>query len=339
MGNGCVWVGVQDEAESLLSAMAEVGNGTFRSFPNGEAINFLRIDFTSIRRVFTLKNLLASNMNARPRLTFVGPDDRVGRATSDSDGDGLSDREEVGVGTDPLSKDTDGDGFGDFLERRLVASGFDPLDPSDADCKLALDRIDTDGDGLLDCEERFVGTSKVRFDTDADGIGDSIELLFGTNPVTDDTKLDLDFDAARNAEEVRGHSDPIENDAARRSSLAYRYEVIERGIADLDVDDPRREALAAGRSCYDFRIENITLADTRDGGRNRIFIYVAQAPFDDPSDFGVFRVACVEHVFFFPDFRDPPLPEVAITPEDFYLPTELDPDVHCVPGSPVSREG
>lgn len=334
----CVWVGIKDEAESLLSSMAEVGKGTFRSFPNGEAINFLRIDFTSIRRVFALKNLLASNENARPRLRFVGADDRVGRATPDSDGDGLDDGAEILSGTDPLDTDTDGDGFSDFLEDRLGASGFDPLDPSDADCSLAVDRLDTDGDGLLDCEERFVGTSKVRVDTDADGIPDGVELRFGTNPVTDDTKLDLDFDAARNAEEVRGHSDPAVNDAAKRSSLAYRYEVTEKTLANLAADDPRREALLQGRSCYDFKIENITLADTRAGGRNRVYIYVAQAPFDDPRDFGVFRVACVENIFLFPDFRDPPLPEVAIQPSDFYLPTEFDPEVHCVPGTPPLRE-
>lgn len=338
MGNGCLWVGVQDEAEGLLSRMAEVGLGNFRSFPNGEAINFLRIDFTSIRRTFTVKNLLASNENARPRLLFSSPEDRVGRASPDSDGDGLDDAEEEQFGTDVLEADTDGDGFSDFLEVRLSASGFDPLDPTDADCKLALDRVDTDGDGLLDCEERFVGTSKSRVDTDADGMPDGIELRFGTNPVTDDTKLDLDFDAARNAEEVRGHSDPAVNDAAKRSSLAYRYEIVQRRLDSLAEDDPRRAILAQGRSCYDFRIENVTLADTVGGGRNRVFIHVAQAPFDDPQDFGTFRVACVEQVFLYPDFRDPPLPEVAIGPEAFYLPTEFDPDQHCVTGSAPVRE-
>lgn len=335
---GCVWVGIQDEAESLLSSMAEIGQGTFRSFPNGEAINFLRIDFTSIRRVFSLKNLLATNSNARPRLFFASPEDRVGRATPDSDGDGLEDREEDVLGTDVLEADTDGDGFTDYLEARLATSGFDPLDPSDADCGLPQDRVDTDGDGLLDCEERFVGTSKARVDTDADGIPDGVELRFGTNPVSDDTKLDLDFDAARNAEEVRGHSDPTVNDAAKRSSLAYRYEVVERDLSALADDDPRRAILAQGRSCYDFRIENITLADTAGGGRNRVFIHVAQAPFDDPGDFGVFRVACVEQRFLFPDFRDPPLPEVAIPPEAFYRPTEFDPDLHCTPGAAPARK-
>jgi hypothetical protein len=44
----------------------------------------------------------------------------------DSDGDGLSDEEEIALGTDPFNPDTDGDGYPDGLE---VALGSNPLDP------------------------------------------------------------------------------------------------------------------------------------------------------------------------------------------------------------------
>jgi YD repeat-containing protein len=43
---------------------------------------------------------------------------------ADNDGDGLSNADEIGRGTDPLKPDTDGDGFPDGLE---VALGADPL--------------------------------------------------------------------------------------------------------------------------------------------------------------------------------------------------------------------
>lgn len=45
----------------------------------------------------------------------------------DTDGDGLTDEEEIIVGTDPLNPDTDGDGFPDGLE---LALGSNPLDPN-----------------------------------------------------------------------------------------------------------------------------------------------------------------------------------------------------------------
>lgn len=57
----------------------------------------------------------------------------------DSDGDGLTDREEALYGTNPLLVDTDGDGLSDYEEIKIY--GTDPLNP------------DTDGDGYTDGEE------------------------------------------------------------------------------------------------------------------------------------------------------------------------------------------
>ncbi len=47
-------------------------------------------------------------------------------SNQDSDGDGLTDDEELRLGTDPYSVDTDGDGYNDKLE---VDTGHDPLQP------------------------------------------------------------------------------------------------------------------------------------------------------------------------------------------------------------------
>ena len=64
-------------------------------------------------------------------------------STLDSDGDGLTDAEEVALGTDPNDADSDDDGLSDGEE---VALGTDPNDP------------DSDGDGVSDGEEVFLGT-------------------------------------------------------------------------------------------------------------------------------------------------------------------------------------
>jgi hypothetical protein len=49
-------------------------------------------------------------------------------ALGDPDGDGLNNREELALGTNPQAADTDGDGFSDKAE---VLAGFDPLNGSD----------------------------------------------------------------------------------------------------------------------------------------------------------------------------------------------------------------
>ncbi len=48
------------------------------------------------------------------------------RLGDDQDADGLADREERAIGTDPLNPDTDGDGLSDFQE---LVVGEDPLVP------------------------------------------------------------------------------------------------------------------------------------------------------------------------------------------------------------------
>ncbi len=65
----------------------------------------------------------ANILNAMPKPTST-PGDPLNQ---DSDGDGLSDRDEIIYGTDPFNKDTDGDGFWHGEE---MAMGYDPMDPT-----------------------------------------------------------------------------------------------------------------------------------------------------------------------------------------------------------------
>ncbi len=54
----------------------------------------------------------------------------------DKDGDGLTDQEELAIGTDPQNVDTDGDGYIDGVE---VKSGYNPLKPAPGDRLIEKD--------------------------------------------------------------------------------------------------------------------------------------------------------------------------------------------------------
>ena len=123
-------------------------------------------------------------------------------AAIDSDGDGLSDKRELKLGTDPLKVDTDGDGVSDKDEQKY---GTDPLN------------ADSDNDGIQDGEELKLGTSPTKADTDGDGISDGDELAatswspFATT--TDPLNKDSDGDGLTDGEEQAYGLDPNSGDS------------------------------------------------------------------------------------------------------------------------------
>lgn len=178
-------------AQDLLQRMADEGGGSYRSVPNGEAVNVVDIDLSVIRRVFTLKTLAATNLNVvmdASQVDFViassialeqalsyeqidlGFADAsgdgylaCGEPLVDSDGDGLADLVERVIETSPLLPDTDDDGLSDRLEWDLRPAR-DALDPDDAGClrpspctpdavdpDLCACVLDADADGVCDC--------------------------------------------------------------------------------------------------------------------------------------------------------------------------------------------
>lgn len=90
--------------------------------------------------------------------------------------------------------DTDSDGLSDADELQI---GTDISNP------------DTDEDGLDDGEEvNQYGTNPLTADSDSDGVGDSIEVLIGSDPLIADGDLDSDGDGFSNSQEVQMNTDP-----------------------------------------------------------------------------------------------------------------------------------
>jgi outer membrane protein OmpA-like peptidoglycan-associated protein len=117
---------------------------------------------------------------------------------ADTDGDGLSDGDEVNkYKTNPLKADSDGDGLTDGQE--VTTYHTNPM------------IADTDGDGLKDGEEVLTyKTDPLKADTDGDGLKDGEEVLtYKTDPL----KVDTDGDGLNDGDEVTKYkTDPLKAD-------------------------------------------------------------------------------------------------------------------------------
>jgi outer membrane protein OmpA-like peptidoglycan-associated protein len=139
---------------------------------------------------------------------------------SDPDGDGLTNREEKELGTNPKSPDSDGDGLTDGSEVRQHTtnplredSDGDGLKDGEEITRHGTDpmKADSDGDGLKDGDEVLQHrTDPLKADTDADGLNDGDEVV---KYHTDVFKLDTDGDGLSDGDEVTKHrTDPLKRD-------------------------------------------------------------------------------------------------------------------------------
>ncbi len=327
-------------SEGLLQRMAELGNGIYRDFENGEDIDFLSFNFTSLKQSFTLLRAYAQNDSALPPEVDGNPAREIAVIDfrPDTDGDGLDDNEELKLGTDATVKDSDklavqpvitqtpqpiadpnawGDGWSDRFERDRLTLGFDPrfqslpVDPCPDFDPDGIDRIDIDLDGLNGCEENLLGTDIRRADSDGDGFSDGVEVRFGTDPRIAEGNRDDDFDGVRNADEMQKGTDPLVPDGGLRERGATRYEIKNTG------------STSDGRTCYTALARGVHLASTAPrfvGGRsgyNDVKFWIAEAPNDAASRVEL-RVACHRAQYRAPSLKDPANGKIVFAESDFF---------------------
>ncbi|MDD2600814.1 MAG: hypothetical protein PHO37_16600, partial [Kiritimatiellae bacterium] len=129
---------------------------------------------------------------------------------NDDDGDGLTNQRECRHGADPYCPDTDGDGLsdGDEVLGTYVNGHRYTSNPASRD---------TDGDGIEDSDELSLSNGFVtdpdNSDTDGDGLLDGWEIKYGFNPVVRNyTGEDLDGDGLDLLEECANNTDPYKAD-------------------------------------------------------------------------------------------------------------------------------
>lgn len=141
-----------------------------------------RLDYRGGIGDFNNKGTPNATYEAGVRYVFganVAPKFVVSGGPKDSDADGLTDDEEIKLGTNPFDPDTDHDGLTDYAEVRIYHT--DPLNP------------DSDYDGLKDgAEVNNFHTNPLLRDTDGGGVADGHEVLEdGTDPLNPADDLQL----------------------------------------------------------------------------------------------------------------------------------------------------
>ena len=115
---------------------------------------------------------------------------------ADWDSDGLNNETEAAYGTNPNDADSDGDGLTDAEE--VLTYYTDALDP------------DSDNDGLNDSEEVSLGADLRYPDSDYDGVTDGDEVhVYDIDPMDTDS----DADGVEDGAEVDGGTDPADADS------------------------------------------------------------------------------------------------------------------------------
>ncbi len=167
-----------DLGDGNVTPFAQVGGGLFFHFNDQWALRAdYRLAIAADREDTELNHYISVGVTYRFGAEAPAHILLTQAGDIDSDGDGLTDREEAMLGTDPFNPDTDGDGLTDGEEVKIYHT--DPLNP------------DTDGDGLTDGAEVHVyHTDPLNPDTDGGGVSDGHEVIEdGTNPL--DPKDDL----------------------------------------------------------------------------------------------------------------------------------------------------
>jgi hypothetical protein len=256
--------------EELLRYIAEdLGRGEF--FAGAD------INWPSLFNVYT-KKVNSEMLKFFVRNTNVVIDRVTGAPLRDSDGDGLSDQFEDEIGSNKFKKDSDHNGIDDNTESRLSKGGYPCLglatgnscDPRKAlrtkGCFKVGDNqnpTDSDGDGISNCSEEFIGSDPLKWDTRGDKIPDHIAFLYFLPTVKDennnDSNLggnDYDQDGMTDYEEIVLGFHPRIPNRSLKGLPKYQYNYAHSSQGQYNP--------VTGQTCFDVTVENIGILSDED---------------------------------------------------------------------------
>jgi hypothetical protein len=317
-------------ASWLLQRFAEIGNGVYQEFNNNDQINNMglgALDYSSFASRNVIKSLMVQSLSAMPA--------GEGREL-DTDGDGLPDRLDntFTMQTNTFVPDSDRDCLDDGFEARRMDQGFRPGNDVDArGCTPDTVGRDTDGDGLSEFAEIYLGTRQELEDSDGDGVSDGMEVRYGLDPLEPNVAgIDTDGDGIPDDDELRADSDPTRRDRDFYERYGYQYTVT---VAEKHPN---------GSTCYDFTVSNLQLVTppNRSGvqqGYNLFKVWFSEAPESGvATDYGRWRTACAWAQYAPPTLRVPLGPELVLENDDFRRPPQLSTAEHyrtrCVGEAP-----
>ena len=204
-----------------ISLYENTDNGGWKTLAenvDGDSFKYEITEDFIVKQIKAVQETENGTLESEP-FVVANTEDGIGSTWLDSDNDGIADFVEKALGTDPEKSDTDGDGLTDYEE--LYIAGTNPLkyDTDENGVNDADD--DMDGDGLSNKEEISLGTSVSSADTDEDGLSDYDEInKYSTDPL----KADTDGDTLNDGEEVAIGLDPNNPETFGVPDAEYKVE-------------------------------------------------------------------------------------------------------------------
>lgn len=205
---GGIYYGTDSGIPSVLSSLSREGG-----VPDVTKIDSFDSDQNSICKLVVTQ----FTTEYRPDSYLITPLTTIrksGMLQADSDVDGLTDEEEITLGSDPLQSRSMVEGILDGICQRLGGSEKCLAKRQSISCTSSL----INNANLSDCDSKVLALDKIPhegdwgIDSDGDGFIDYLEIIKGLDPAKADLLLDPDGDGLTNKEEIIQGSDPFTPD-------------------------------------------------------------------------------------------------------------------------------